>query len=206
MSRRIVAVADTLRSANRSGETALNVALRHKTMSLEEFLAWGCRQDGRWEFDGHEPQAMVGGTSAHNQIAGAVQFALRQQLKSPCRAYREAMRLRLAHTLRYPDLMVVCAPVANDATKVTDPIVVIKILSSTTFRTDRIAKNRIRGRTEHPPRHRSGAGCHRRGGAYARQRSLLHRNRRWRPGMPEIDGQVTLADAHVDLELGTQSS
>jgi Uma2 family endonuclease len=207
MSRRIVAVGDSLRSANRSGETALNVALRHKTMSLEEFLAWECRQDGRWEFDGHEPQAMVGGTSAHNQIAGAVEFALRQQLKSPCRVYREAMRLRLAHTLRYPDLMVVCAPVANDATEITDPIVVIKILSSTTFRTDRIAQNR---EYEAAPSIRRDIVLEQ--DAIAEEVRTRDSDRRSTVtgegvlAMLEIDGQVTLADAYVDLELGTQSS
>ena len=120
----------------------MNVALRNPVMSLEEFLAWERRQDERWEFDGYEPQAMVGGTSAHNKIVGALEFALRQRLKSPCHVYHENMRLRLAHTMRYPDLMVVCTPVPNEATELTDPTVVIEVLSTSTFRTDRIAKNR----------------------------------------------------------------
>jgi Uma2 family endonuclease len=120
----------------------MNVALRRPVMSLEEFLAWECHQEDRWEFGGYEPHAMVGGTVAHNQIVSAVVIELGQQLKSPCRVYHEGMRLRLAHSLRYPDLMVACTPVANDATEITDPTVVFEVLSSSTFHTDRIARNR----------------------------------------------------------------
>ena len=42
----------------------MNVALRQR-MSLAEFLAWEERQELRYEFDGFQPYAMVGGTAAH---------------------------------------------------------------------------------------------------------------------------------------------
>ena len=48
----------------------MNIALRRPPMSLDEFLAWENRQEERWEFDGFEPRAMVGGTIAHNVIVG----------------------------------------------------------------------------------------------------------------------------------------
>jgi hypothetical protein len=38
----------------------VNVAVRKPSMSLDQFLAWGHRQDGRWEFDVFEPRAIVG--------------------------------------------------------------------------------------------------------------------------------------------------
>ncbi len=186
----------------------MNVALRSPAMSLEEFLAWEKRQDERWEFDGYAPQAMVGGTSAHNQIAGAFEFALRQRLKTPCRVYRENMRLRLAHTLRYPDLMVVCTPVPNEATEVTDPTVVIEVLSTSTLRSDRIAKNR---------EYEAAPGIRRyillEQDAIAAE-VYVHDGDRWVRStvtgdgiltIPEINVEVPLADAYAGLELGTQT-
>ncbi len=41
----------------------MNVAL-HKPWTLLAFLAWEERQEARWEFDGAQPCAMVGGTEA----------------------------------------------------------------------------------------------------------------------------------------------
>ena len=185
----------------------MNVALRHPVMSLEEFLDWESRQEDRWEFDGNEPRAMVGGTVAHNQIAGAVEFALRQRLKTPCRVYREAMRLRLAHTIRYPDLMVACTPVANDATEITDPVVVIEILSSGTFRTDRIAKNREYEATPSIRRYILLEQDAIAAEVYAREGGRWVRSTVTGDGvltMPEIDVEMQLAEAYAGLELGTQ--
>ena len=120
----------------------MNVALRHPGMTVADFLDWENRQEERWEFDGFAPVAMVGASPRHNQIAGNLEFALRQRLRSPCVVYRETVRLRLAASLRYPDLMVVCGPIAPDAREITDPTVVFEVLSPGTFRTDRIEKNR----------------------------------------------------------------
>ncbi len=162
----------------------MNVALRRPRMSVEEFLAWENRQEERWEFDGFEPRAMVGASSVHNQIAGALEFALRQRLAGRCLVYRETMRLRLEHTARYPDLMVVCTPVANNAQEITDPVVVIEVLSPTTARTDRIEKNReYRSGAQHSALHPARTGLDRRRGLCPRRSALapLHRHRRRHP-------------------------
>ncbi|MBV8094952.1 MAG: Uma2 family endonuclease [Acetobacteraceae bacterium] len=102
----------------------MSIALRRPKMSLEEFLDWESRQELRWEFDGFEPVAMVGTTLRHNEIIGNVFLALRQRLGGRCRVYREGVRLRMAHTLRYPGVMVVCSRYPDTATWVTDPVVV----------------------------------------------------------------------------------
>jgi Uma2 family endonuclease len=186
----------------------MNVALRQPVMSLEEFLAWDNRQEDRWEFDGYQPQAMVGGTVAHNQIAGAVEFALRQRLKSPCRVYRENMRLRMAHTIRYPDLMVACTPVANTATEITDPVVVIEVLSASTFRTDRIAKNREYEATPSIRHHILLEQDAIAAEVYARDGGRWVRSTEIGDGvlaMPEVDVEILLADAYAGLELGTEA-
>lgn len=183
----------------------MNVALRRPVMSLEEFQAWEGVQEDRWEFDGYEPQAMVGGTVAHNQIIGAVMLAVRQQLKAPCRVYHEAMRLRLAHTIRYPDLMVACTPVANDATEITDPVVVIEVLSASTFKTDRIAKNREYEATPSIRRYVLLEQDAIAAEVYTRDGDRWVRSTVTGDGllaMPEIGVEMQLADAYAGLELG----
>ena len=120
----------------------MNVALRHPGMTVADFLDWENRQEERWEFDGFAPVAMMGGTLAHNIICGNLLGALRPRLPAGCRVYVESVKLRLAHSVRYPDVMVVCGAMRPQATEVTDPTVVFEVLSPGTFHTDRIEKNR----------------------------------------------------------------
>lgn len=120
----------------------MNVALRRPEMTVADFLDWENGQEDRWEFDGFQPVAMVGASPRHNRLAGNLEFALRRRLRAPCVVYRETVRLRLATSVRYPDLMVVCTPVLPRAAEITDPVVIVEILSPGTFRTDRIEKNR----------------------------------------------------------------
>lgn len=119
-----------------------SVSMRQPAMTLEEFLDWEERQELRYELDGFEPRAMMGGTIIHARIASNLAGALRGRLRPPCFAVGSDARLRLARTVRYPDAMVICSPVPRDATWVTAPTIVFEVLSSSTARVDRIEKNR----------------------------------------------------------------
>jgi len=186
----------------------MNIALRGPRMSVEEFLAWENRQEERWEFDGYEPRAMVDSTVAHNVTVGNLAFGLRQRLQGRCRVYTETIKLRLTDTVRYPDVMVVCTPVANDALYVTDPVVVMEVLSSTTARTDRIEKNREYQAARSIQRY-----------IVLEQDAIAaevptREDQRWLRStvtgdgilvMPEIGVELPLAEAYADLELGTDT-
>jgi hypothetical protein len=71
----------------------MNAARRRPRVSVEEFLTWENRKEERWEFDGFEPRAMVGGTIAHNVIIGNLYVGLRERLQGRCRVYAEGVRL-----------------------------------------------------------------------------------------------------------------
>jgi len=119
----------------------MNVALR-RPMMLDEFLAWERQQDLRYEFDGTQPVAMTGGTVAHSVIATNLVRALEDRLRDgSCRAFRGDLKIVVAGRVRYPDAVVTCSPVANDADVVPDPVVVFEVLSASTASTDRIEKN-----------------------------------------------------------------
>ncbi|HJS84207.1 MAG TPA: Uma2 family endonuclease [Acetobacteraceae bacterium] len=120
----------------------MNVAVRRPQMSMDEFLAWEIQQEGRWEFDGFEPRAMVGASVGHHRIVSTFATALRDRLQGRCLVVTETVKLRLNPTVRYPDVMVICSEIPNDATSVGDPLVVAEVLSNSTARDDRIVKNR----------------------------------------------------------------
>ena len=119
----------------------MNVALRRR-MTIAEFLAWEERQEERWEFDGFEPVAMVGGTAAHSVITLNVGAELRDRLRGgPCRAYIEGLKILPADSVRYPDVFVTCDPVDDTATVAPNPVVVFEVLSPSTSGIDQITKN-----------------------------------------------------------------
>ena len=123
----------------------MTVALR-KPWTLTAFLAWEERQELRHEFDGTGPVAMpvamVGETLAHNIIAGNLYRTLADRLRGkPCRAYFAGIKIEVAGSIRYPDVVVSCTPAPGRATLLPEPVVVFEILSPSTARTDRLLKN-----------------------------------------------------------------
>jgi Uma2 family endonuclease len=115
-------------------------ARQHQSWTQDDFLAWEGVQEDRYEFNGIDPVAMVGASLRHHRIVRNGETALRSRLNR-CEVFRETVKLRMAHAIRYPDLMVVCAPVASNATYVEDPVVVIEVLSEGSAGEDRITKN-----------------------------------------------------------------
>ena len=106
-------------------------------MSLNEFLLWEQGQELRYEFDGVQPVAMTGGTIAHSVIATNIVVALDPKLREPCRAFQSDLKIIVQGRVRYPDVAVRCAPVADSADVVPDPVVVFEALSASTAVVDR---------------------------------------------------------------------
>lgn len=125
----------------------MRFALR-QPMSLPEFLAWEERQELRYEFDGFQPVAMVGGTVAHAFIQRNLAIAVGGRLRgSPCRFAGSDLKIEVVGRIRYPDGFVVCTPVPPRSTVVTDPVVIFEVISPGTAGTDRILKAREYGAT-----------------------------------------------------------
>jgi Uma2 family endonuclease len=124
-----------------AGASVMNVALR-KPMSLVEFLAWEQRQEIRYEFDGLQAYAMVGGTAAHATVQRNLVTALTIRLRgNGCQPFGSELKIEVAGSIRYPDAFVVCTPVARNAQVIRDPVVIFEVLSPGTARVDRVTKN-----------------------------------------------------------------
>jgi Uma2 family endonuclease len=112
-----------------------------QSLTVDEFLAWERRQDLRYEFDGVRIVAMTGGSVNHAAIVDNVAFALRRRLKPPCRAFTSNLKILVAASVRYPDVVVTCSPVAGTADILLAPVVVFEVLPPSTAAVDRVTKN-----------------------------------------------------------------
>ena len=119
----------------------MNVVVRHKIMSIEDFLAWEARQDRKFEFDGFEPVAMAGGSRNHAFIQRNLAIAIGTRLRgSGCDFLGSDMKLVTATRCRYPDGQVICGPLAGDATFTTTPTVLFEVTSPSSEARDHVEK------------------------------------------------------------------
>jgi len=119
----------------------LNLALG-EPVTLAEFLAWEERQGLRYEFDGTQPLARVGGTVAHSAIQCNLAIAVGGRLRGrQCQFFGSSLKIEVAGRICYPDAFVVCSPVPMRSTLVRDPVVIFEVLSDSTAQTDIVTKN-----------------------------------------------------------------
>jgi Uma2 family endonuclease len=113
----------------------MSVAARAR-MTADEFLAWAeARPEGRrWELVAGEPVAMAPERSVHALVKAEVWLALREAIRAaglPCTAYPDGMAVVIdERTVYEPDALVRCGPpLDDDAVSVTDPVVLVEVLS-----------------------------------------------------------------------------
>jgi Uma2 family endonuclease len=116
-----------------------------KPWTQEAFFAWAERQDIRYEFDGLHPVAMTGGTIGHGRVMRNLHRALDTRLRgSPCEPLGPDVGIEtLNKAVRYPDALVTCAKVAENAARLVPGVVVVfEVVSPHSSRVDRIIKVR----------------------------------------------------------------
>ena len=96
----------------------------------------------RHEFLDGQIYAMSGGTPEHGALASAINGQLYPQLRERgCGAFTSDVRVRTPSGLStYPDISIVCGPIERDAEDrdaVTNPSVIVEVLSRTTEQYDR---------------------------------------------------------------------
>ena len=115
-------------------------------MTYAEYLAAEAVAEVRHEFLNGEVWEMAGGTIEHGALALAVAGELRAALRGkPCRAFSSDVRVRIPETdlATYPDLSIVCGQLEtspDDKDAITNPILLVEILSDSTEAYDRGAK------------------------------------------------------------------
>jgi Uma2 family endonuclease len=114
-----------------------------KKMTPEEFLTWERAQPDKHEYYGGMIVAMSGGSPRHSRIAVNVASELRAAVRgSKCGAYQSDLRVWIEQlaTFVYPDVSVVCGdpgPYGDREDVITNPTLVVEVLSPSTERYDR---------------------------------------------------------------------
>lgn len=119
-------------------------ANRQHFYTLEEYFALERTGDGRYEYWQGEIVAMSGGSKEHGQISGNIYGELYNQLKGRnCRAYTSEIPIKTPALppYRYPDVSVACDKPRFEKLAgidlLTNPIVIIEVLSPHTEKVDR---------------------------------------------------------------------
>ncbi|HEY2093410.1 MAG TPA: Uma2 family endonuclease [Thermoanaerobaculia bacterium] len=111
--------------------------------TFADYLTLERESETKHEFYAGEILAMSGGTARHSALAARMIVAMGNTAASGT-VFTSDMRVRVAATGRatYPDISMVCGPIEYDAddavhTTVTNPLLLVEILSPTTEKDDR---------------------------------------------------------------------
>ncbi|ONG38723.1 hypothetical protein BKE30_11175 [Alkanindiges hydrocarboniclasticus] len=110
-------------------------------LTEQEYLQGELQSQTKHEFVHGEVFAMVGASAGHNLISGNVFAELRAHLKGKsCRPYINDMKVKIAQNFYYPDVVVDCSQISNDAYFVETPILIVEVLSASTKMYDKTFK------------------------------------------------------------------
>jgi Uma2 family endonuclease len=117
-----------------------------RRMSVEEYVAFDRSDERKWEYVNGEAFAMAGSSPRHGAIVTNLVVALAGKLRgAPCFPLVDGQKVETAATraFHYPDITVVCGKPrygAKDEHALTNPTILVEVLSPTTADYDRGAK------------------------------------------------------------------
>ena len=114
-------------------------------LTVQEYIKQEVESDTKYEYHDGKIYALAGGTLNHGLISGNAYAELRIQLKakkSSCLPFNSDVKLFIASTKSfvYPDSMVICGEIKEskeDKNAVTNPVLIIEVLSKSTAEYDR---------------------------------------------------------------------
>jgi Uma2 family endonuclease len=116
-------------------------------MTADEFISWAMTQpeEHRYELVAGKVVAMSPERAGHNEGKLAAVVALREAIRNaglPCRAYAGGMAVRVdASTVYEPDALVRCGKHLDpEAVEVTDPVIVVEVISPSTHKVNTTQK------------------------------------------------------------------
>ena len=121
------------------------LAEKLNTVSIEEYIAIEKANDTKYEYHDGSIYAMAGGTLNHALICGNIFGEMRTSLRTKgkkCTTINSEAKLRIEvkNSYVYPDAMVVCGNIETSDRKpdaVTNPTLIVKVLSKSTAAYDR---------------------------------------------------------------------
>jgi Uma2 family endonuclease len=125
---------------------SMNVAV-HRTMTVEDYLAWsdGQSERQRTELINGQIVVMPSERIAHSRVKGSAYLALARAVKKgnlPCEALPDGPGIRIDdHTVYEPDALVFCGGAPSPGSMlIPNPVILVEVLSPTTSHHDTSAK------------------------------------------------------------------
>jgi Uma2 family endonuclease len=119
---------------------------RHR-YTYEEYLAYERDAATKHEYFDGEIYVMAGGSPRHSALAARFTIAIGPHLPSGCEVFQSDLKVRVLATGRvaYPDVSLICGPLDRDPQDprretVTNPTLLMEVLSRSTEEIDRISK------------------------------------------------------------------
>ncbi|MCA9706886.1 MAG: Uma2 family endonuclease [Myxococcales bacterium] len=115
-------------------------------VSYAEYIELAERAELKHEYVDGVVVALAGGSIEHGRLVARTGYLLQQALEGkPCNVFSSDGRVRIEATNRstYPDVSVVCGPVQparDDPQGITNPVVLVEVLSDSTEKDDRGSK------------------------------------------------------------------
>lgn len=120
-----------------------NAQKQPKLYSPEEYLALEEEAEYKSEYLAGQIYAMAGGSANHDRISSDINAILNVGLRStPCESFSSDLRILVNESglYTYSDTMVICGPIdfaTNRNDTVTNPVVIVEVLSNSTKNYDR---------------------------------------------------------------------
>lgn len=110
-------------------------------LSEAAFVLWEEGQREKFELHRGFVYAFAGVTLGHDRIVFNIRSLLERQLRLPCRTSGSDVKVRISNdTCYYPDVTVSCEDVADSATMIRQPRIVVEVLSPSTRDYDLVEK------------------------------------------------------------------
>ena len=113
----------------------MNVILK-ENWTVDRFLAWEDKQEGKYEFDGTRIIEMTGGSRGHQRIVFNILRFLIEALDPARFDVIQEMRTTNGSQVRYPDVVVCQGRVGRTVRTLHDALVIFEVLSDDTAETD----------------------------------------------------------------------
>ena len=115
--------------------------LAEKRLTIDEFLLWTEGREGKWELHDGAPVAMSPERLRHSVTKGEVFVTLRAAVRdsgAKCRVFPDGVTVRVrANRAFVPDALIVCPPPPlEDRQTISNPLVVVEVLSPSTLAFD----------------------------------------------------------------------
>ncbi|MGH6794813.1 MAG: Uma2 family endonuclease, partial [Methylocella sp.] len=104
-------------------------------MTVAEFLAWDAGDGRLWQLIDGEPQAMAPANRTHGAVQGELCSLIRNHLLERaslcCVLVTPGVvpRVQAEHNVRIPDLAVTCSDYESEEPVISDPVLIVEILS-----------------------------------------------------------------------------